>query len=202
MEERKTPPKIWEGKKKAFLVCDKSFKDMNAPFLEFLKKEGYTYGSHKGSYGCPWVHVDITTKQYAYGMPGIEPVGAIGDHAITIGEFMTIYNIYKKYENKSIFVFDKERFDYDSAALWPFKARNNLPTYEKIEDVIKEIDPNVEQIRLTLGVIDCDAPYLSYHTVNLYMPACCDAQHKVYDFLSRIDMLQTITILEQINKIS
>ena len=114
MEERKITPKIWEGKKKVFLVCDKSFKDCDAPFLEFLRGEGYTLGFHKGNYGCPWIYADITTKQYAYGMPGVEVVGEIGNHAITINEFMTIYNIYKKYEGKSIFVFHKERFDYDS----------------------------------------------------------------------------------------
>ena len=103
--ENLTKPKIWEGKKKVFLVCDESFKDSNAPFFSFLKAEGFSYGSHKGNYGCPWIHVDITTKQYACGMPGIEPVGTIGNHAITMDEFMTIYNIYKKYESKSLFVF-------------------------------------------------------------------------------------------------
>lgn len=113
MEERKTTPKIWEGKKKAFLVCDESFGNNNAPFFEFLKREGFTYGSHKGNFGCPWIHVDITTKQYALGMPGVEFVGVLGNHAITIKEFMTIYNIFKKYEDKDLFVFHKDRFDYD-----------------------------------------------------------------------------------------
>ena len=109
--ENLTKPKIWEGKKKAFLVCDESLKDSNAPFYEFLRRNGYTYGSNKGSYGCPWVHVDITTKQYAHGMPGVEIVGTIGDHAITISEFMTIYNIFRKYEGKCLFVFNGNRFD-------------------------------------------------------------------------------------------
>ena len=108
-----TEPKIWEGKKKAFLVCDESLKDRSAPFYEFLRRNGYTYGTHKGNYGCPWVHVDITTKQYAYGMPGVSFVGELGNHAITISEFMTIYNIFKKYEGKSLFVFYEKRFDCD-----------------------------------------------------------------------------------------
>ncbi len=111
MEERKTTPKIWEGKKKAFLVCDESLKDSGAPFYEFLRRNGYTYGTHKGNFGCPWAHVDITTKQYAYGMPGVSFVGEIGNHAISIAEFMTIYNIFKKYEGKSLFVFHEKRFD-------------------------------------------------------------------------------------------
>lgn len=197
MEERKTTPKIWEGKKKAFLVCDKSLKDINAPFYDFLRNEGYTYGTHKGSFGCPWAHVDITTKQYAYGMPGVSFVGEIGNHAITIGEFMTIYNIYKKYENKELFVFHEERFDYDKMAIWPFEAKNSPTTHDTIENAVKEIDSNAKEVRLTLGVIDYDAPYLLHHTVNMYFPPHCNAKNKVFDFLVRIDMLQTITILGQ-----
>ena len=113
MEERKTIPKIWEGKKKALLVCDKSLEDSDAPFYEFLRKNGYTCGTHKGNFGCPWAYVDITTKQYAYGMPGVALVGVLGNHAITISEFMTIYNVFKKYENKDLFVFYEKRFDCD-----------------------------------------------------------------------------------------
>ena len=111
--ENLTNPKIWEGKKKVFLVCDESLKDYCAPFYGFLRRNGYTCGTNKGNFGCPWAHVDITTKQYAYGMPGVSIVGEIGNHAITIAEFMTIYNIFKKYENKELFVFHEKRFDCD-----------------------------------------------------------------------------------------
>ena len=111
--ENTKKPKIWEGKKKAFLVCDESLKDGNAPFYKFLVSEGYTYGTNKGSFDCPWAYVDITTKQYAYGMPGVSFIGEIGNHAITISEFMTIFNIYKNYENKGLFVFREKRFDCD-----------------------------------------------------------------------------------------
>jgi hypothetical protein len=129
-------------------------------------------------------------------MPGVELVGAIGSHAINIDEFMTIYNIYKKYENKELFVFHEERFDYDKT-IWPFEAKNAPATHDTIENAVKEIDSNAKEVRLTLGVIDYDAPYLLHHTVNLYFPPYCDAKYKVFDFLIRIDMLQTITILEQ-----
>ena len=121
MEERKPKPQIYEGKKKAFLICDETFKNNNSPFVKFLMAEGYTYGTHKGNYGCPWLHVDITTKQYAYGMPGVAIVGVIGEHAITIDEFMIIFNIFKKYENKELFVFNEERFDYDKSSRVAFK---------------------------------------------------------------------------------
>ena len=102
-------PKIYEGKKKAFLVYDETLGNNDAPFYKFLKSKGYTYGSRKGNFGCPWAHVDITTKQYACGMPGVEIVGVIGDHAISIDEFMTIYNIYAKYEGLSLMKMSEQR---------------------------------------------------------------------------------------------
>ena len=123
--ENTTKPKIWEGKKKAFLVCDHSLRNSSAPFYAFLRKEGFTYGSYRGSISCPWAHVDITTKQYACGKIGIEVVGVIGNHAITIDEFMTIYEVFKKYEGKELFVFHKERFDYDKSTNAASETENN-----------------------------------------------------------------------------
>ena len=184
--ENLTNLKIWEGKKKAFLVCDESLKSSDAPFYEFLRNEGYAYGAHKGNFGCPWAHVDITTKQFAYGMPGAELVGAIGNHAITIDEFITIYNIYKKYNGLS-------------ALKLPEQAQTciHTRTLDIIWDVINDIDPDSKNIRLSLGVVDYDAPYLLHHDVSLHLPPYCNAKYKVLDFLIRVDMLETITIKEQ-----
>ena len=117
---------INQGKKKVFLICDDSFRKSGSPFVRFLASEGYTYGHNKGNYGCPWLYVDITTKQFAYGMPGIGIVGVIGDHAITIEEFMVIFNIYKKYENKGLFVFHNERFDYDRGTCFSYAPDNEV----------------------------------------------------------------------------
>jgi hypothetical protein len=47
-------------------------------------------------------------------MPGVCLAQPIGNHAITIDEFQTIYAIYKKYDGKDLFVFNDERFDYDA----------------------------------------------------------------------------------------
>lgn len=77
------------------------------------------------------------------------------------------------------------------------QKKNNLKTYDKITDVVKEINPDSKEIHLSLGVVDYDAPYLLHYNVSLHLPPYCDAKNKVYDFLIRIDMLQTITILEQ-----
>lgn len=109
MEEKKQ--RITEGRIEAFLVADKSLESIHAPFYEWLREEGFRFAGYHGNYGCWWAHINITRKQYAYGMPGVRLVQAIGNHAITIDEFKTIYAIYKKYEGKEQFVFHSARFD-------------------------------------------------------------------------------------------
>ncbi len=104
---------IGQGKVEVFLICDKSLGDCNAPFLAWLREEGFTFSGYHGNYGCCWAYANITRKEYAYGMPGVALAKPLGNHAITIDEFKTIYEIYKKYEGKDLFVFHSERFDYN-----------------------------------------------------------------------------------------
>ncbi len=99
--------------KEAFLVCDDTFKDPDAPFFNWLESEGFSLGFRKGNYGMPWLFINITHKLYAYGMPGVQIADPVGNHAITLDEFMTIYSIYKKYKGKSLFVFRSQRLDYN-----------------------------------------------------------------------------------------
>lgn len=112
MEKKK--PSIYEGKTEAFLVYDESFKNMGAPFFSWLRSNGFTCGFHHGSFGCPWMHVNITRKQYAYGMPGVQIVKEIGNHAITLDEFVTIYHIYEKYQGLSVLVFNSDSGDCEA----------------------------------------------------------------------------------------
>ena len=93
----------------SFLVCDETFKNSNSAFVEWLKSEGFTYAWYKGNYGvCDWAYINITSKQYAYGMPGVQITTPTGNHAITVDEFMVIYNIYKKYDGKELFACRKK----------------------------------------------------------------------------------------------
>ena len=108
---------IGQGKVEVFLVCDKSLGEINAPFLKWLREEGFTFSGYHGNYGCCWAYANITRKEYAYGMPGVSLAKPLGNHAITIDEFKTIYEIYKKYEGKDLFVFHSERFDYDKGII-------------------------------------------------------------------------------------
>ena len=106
-EERKKPI-ISRINPEAFLVQDDSLCDMDAPFYKWLDKNHFKHAWYKGHYSsCDWVFINITNKLYAYGMPGIEIIKPIGNHAITIDEFMQIYNIYEKYKGLSTLEFEE-----------------------------------------------------------------------------------------------
>ncbi len=83
----------------SFLIKDDSLKSMDAPFYKMLRESGFKLAWYKGHYDvCDWCFVNITHKKFAYGMPGVGIVTPIGNHAITIEEFLTIYHMYEKYE--------------------------------------------------------------------------------------------------------
>lgn len=104
MEDKKL--KISQLHGEAFLVRDKQFKKWESPIYDWLKKEGFTYAWYKGNFGCDWAFINITYKKYACGMPGVKITIPTGNHAITLDEFMIIYNIYKKYEGMSTLSFE------------------------------------------------------------------------------------------------
>lgn len=85
-----------------FLIKDVSLKDMNAEFYTWLRRHGFTHGEPtKGYYdGVSWVYVNLNSKKYGPGMPGISLTEVVCNHTITIDEFMTIYGIFEKYEGK------------------------------------------------------------------------------------------------------
>lgn len=93
-----------------FLVHDEKLPEANSgsdEFVEWLKSEGFSvYEKYSGT----WVHitalyVNLNTKTYSFGKPGIKLFEPIGGHAITTEEFKTIYAVYKKYDGKAPFEF-------------------------------------------------------------------------------------------------
>ena len=93
----------------AFFVRDDSLKSLDAPFYAWLSEHGFKLAWHKGHFMiCDWVYVNITNKLFAYGMPGVKVVNAIGNHAISIEDFMTIYGIYEKYLQYDFMVLSEE----------------------------------------------------------------------------------------------
>lgn len=95
MEERR----IGSGTS-CILVKDKSLSQgWYAPLYKWLKEEGFISWGRKGTYlGVDWIFINLTSKVYAPGMPGVGITPVICSHAVTLDEFMTIYNIFKKYE--------------------------------------------------------------------------------------------------------
>ena len=81
--------------KMAFLVYGDDLGKQESMFINFLRAEGFQCKYE--FWDCPWVWVNIDTKVYGRGRPGVAYAGIIGGHAITIDEFMSIYDIYKKY---------------------------------------------------------------------------------------------------------
>lgn len=93
----------------AILVKDISLKgNPSADFMKYLRNEGFKmWSKSKGSYdGVDWVYVNLNSKRYAYGMPGIPVTNPFGNHAVTIDEFKVIYEIYRKYEDKLVLSFE------------------------------------------------------------------------------------------------
>ena len=90
-----------------FLVYDENFHKCalhENTFIEWLESEGFKWHNVYHSSGTG-IWLNINNKIIACGKPGIRCFVEIGHHAITIDEFKTIYEIYKKYKGKAPFVF-------------------------------------------------------------------------------------------------
>ncbi len=84
-----------------FLVKDRSLLDgWESPIYHWLKGEGFVSWGTKGVYsGVDWIFINLNSKIFAPGMPFVSITTPVGKHAITLEEFQTIYQIFKKYEN-------------------------------------------------------------------------------------------------------
>ncbi|MBR6021830.1 MAG: hypothetical protein IK066_05360 [Kiritimatiellae bacterium] len=94
---------ISRGRSESFLVWDPEFRKHDAPFFDWLRKEGFEYAWYHGHWGCEWIYVNITKKEFAYGMPGVAITTVTGNHAITKEEFLQIYGIFKRYDGEPLF---------------------------------------------------------------------------------------------------
>ncbi len=86
----------------AFLVRGKEVGEMNSTFWKWLSGKGYKPWKYsKGFYeNVDWAWINVNSKRYAHGMPGIQVAGFVGSHAITVDEFKVIIKILDKYEGK------------------------------------------------------------------------------------------------------
>lgn len=93
----------------AILVKEKSIAELrgNSPFIEWLNEEGFSKWHIHGFFdNIDWVYVNLNSKIYAPGMPGIAITSPLGQHAVTASEFKIIYEIFKRYEGKAVLVME------------------------------------------------------------------------------------------------
>ena len=81
-----------------FLVCEPGIGDWKHPVWEWLREEGFCSWGHHGNFGANWVFINVNSKTFAPGMPGIRLASPVRNHAITLDEFRTVWNIYRKYD--------------------------------------------------------------------------------------------------------
>ena len=96
MEERKL-----NSNSSCFLIKDERLKkDWHlSPIGQFLKEEGFIAAQGaRNIEGIDWMFINISSKVFAKGRPGIGLAPVSGNHAVTFDEFLTIYNIFKQYE--------------------------------------------------------------------------------------------------------
>lgn len=94
-----------------FLIKDERIKGnwSKTPIYKFLENEGFVcWGKAKSYEEIDWLYINIYSKVYSKGMYGVGITKVVGDHAITFDEFLTIYNIYKKYDGLDVLKMTKE----------------------------------------------------------------------------------------------
>lgn len=85
-----------------FLVRDKRLGDSRHYFFKWLENNGFKKWpqGHGWWDGVDWIYINLNSKLYNPGMPGVGITSTVCNHVITIKEFLQIYFIYKKYEGK------------------------------------------------------------------------------------------------------
>ena len=96
-ERKRFGENIGDGKA-VVLVKGSRLGDESNPFWAWLREEGFRSWGYHGNYGCDWVFINLNSMVYAPGVPGIRITFAIREHAITMDEFRTIWEIYRKYD--------------------------------------------------------------------------------------------------------
>lgn len=87
-----------------YLFCLVYIKGCESEFWKYMSQEKFKF---EFGGGCPWVFVNINKKTYKKGKAGICFGPVFGDHAVTVEEFKTIWEIYKKYEGLNPLEFEK-----------------------------------------------------------------------------------------------
>lgn len=139
---------ISKGPSECFLIHDDDL-GMNTTFFKYLKSEGFSHANpNPGNSDSKHCYVNITRRQYAFGKAGVQLGLPIGNASITIKEFRTIWNIYKKHlKAGECFNHRDEPFIYQSK-----NVRESRQRYEeeqrRLEKLRKQPKPPISPANL------------------------------------------------------
>jgi len=95
-------PRVSDGSACILVYDDSLAEGSDADFYGWLRMEGFKLWDAHGYWkGVTCAYVNLNSKIFAPGMPGIKITTPLGHHGITIQEFKTIYDIYKCHQNDS-----------------------------------------------------------------------------------------------------
>ena len=94
-------------------------RDYESDILTFLKLN--KFGCQAGYCGCPWYFVDIENRKYKPGRPGLSYGRVVGNHAITLNEFLLIYEIFNNHEEEPAF---RREYDLETPLCFCIKHDN------------------------------------------------------------------------------
>lgn len=117
--------------------------DVESKIYQWLRSNGFEAWKPKGWYdGIDWIYININSKTYMPGMPGVSFADVIGSHAVTFDEFLQIYHIFQKYESLKIMYMSREeqetrerKLAESKAALERYWATTSYEQYR--EDLVK-----------------------------------------------------------------
>lgn len=124
-----------------FLVKDERLKGnwYKTPIYDFLEEEGFvSWKNASFPEDIDWLYINIYSKVYSKGRVGIALTKVVGDHAITFDEFLTIYNIYKKYEDFDVLKMNQQEQDKFDANFPEHKMKKIIGCKELTHEAVQE----------------------------------------------------------------
>lgn len=132
-----------DGTAAFYIYDDKLSHDSDNEFLLWLKEKGFKsegFGHQNVEHA---MYVNINAKVFNWGMAGVSLATVVGNHAIHIDEFKSIYAIFEKYEGLNIGCYTKE--DSDALDAWIAGSEERKLQAQRVKDEYFSKNPTFEQ---------------------------------------------------------
>ena len=106
--------------------------------IKSFKSEGFGHQNVEHA-----MYVNINAKVFNWGMAGVSLATVVGNHAIHIDEFKSIYAIFEKYEGLNIGCYTKE--DSDALDVWIAGSEERKLQAQRVKDEYFSKNPTFEQ---------------------------------------------------------